>query len=143
MSKKETKVDQHQLYLSGLSTWIRLLRENTIDRKYWWMGFKISIAVLFSQPLQWIERAMFWIKGRNTKIHPEPIFIIGHWRSGTTHLHYLLTRDQQFGYLSNYQAFLFNVSLLGGPVLKKILSPFFPKERPQDNVQLDSNAIQQ
>lgn len=28
-----------------------------------------------------------------------PIFLIGHWRSGTTHLHNLMSRDPQFGYL--------------------------------------------
>ncbi|MCB0510474.1 MAG: sulfotransferase, partial [Bacteroidetes bacterium] len=33
----------------------------------------------------------------------QPIFILGHWRSGTTHLHYLFHKDPQFGTLSNYQ----------------------------------------
>jgi len=35
---------------------------------------------------------------RHTLAEP-PIFLIGHWRSGTTHLHNLMSRDPQFGYL--------------------------------------------
>jgi omega-hydroxy-beta-dihydromenaquinone-9 sulfotransferase len=33
-----------------------------------------------------------------------PIFILGHWRSGTTLLHYLLGRDARFGFPNFYQS---------------------------------------
>ena len=43
-----------------------------------------------------------------------PVFIIGHWRSGTTFLHYLLAKDRRFACLSNAQAFMPH-TLAGGP----------------------------
>jgi hypothetical protein len=30
----------------------------------------------------------------------QPLFILGHWRSGTTHLHNLLATDEPFAYPS-------------------------------------------
>ena len=33
-----------------------------------------------------------------------PLFVLGHWRSGTTHLHNLLAQDiDQFAYANTYQ----------------------------------------
>jgi hypothetical protein len=64
------------------------------------------------------------------------VFILGMWRSGTTFLHYMMSKDPQFGYLKNHQAFTFNFSLLSFDRLNKILNVFVPKRRPQDNVRL-------
>ena len=37
---------------------------------------------------------------------PPPLFVLGHWRSGTTHLHNLLAEDaEQFAFANNYQVF--------------------------------------
>ena len=69
----------------------------------------------------------------------QPIFILGHWRSGTTHLHYLFHKDPQFGTLSNYQSFLFNIAMLSKSWLKFLLSPLMPETRPQDNVKVDTD----
>ena len=44
---------------------------------------------------------------RHVPIPDGPIFITGHWRSGTTHLHYLLSRDtENFAFPTSYQSFL-------------------------------------
>lgn len=37
-------------------------------------------------------------------LHPEPIFILGAYRSGTTHLHNLLAQDPAFAYVTAYNA---------------------------------------
>ena len=37
-----------------------------------------------------------------TPVEP-PLFILGHWRHGTTHLHNLLAQDPQFAYPTLYQ----------------------------------------
>ena len=34
---------------------------------------------------------------------PDPVFILGHWRSGTTLLHGLMAQDDQFAYPRIYQ----------------------------------------
>lgn len=37
-------------------------------------------------------------------LHPEPVFILGHPRTGTTHLHNLLSRDPAFAYATTFHA---------------------------------------
>jgi len=55
-------------------------------------------------------------------IHPAPVFIIGHWRSGTTHLHNLLCQDENLGYLSTFQAMAPGFCLVGERVIKQFLA---------------------
>ena len=33
----------------------------------------------------------------------DPLFILGHWRSGTTFLHNIFAQDKHFGYTTTYQ----------------------------------------
>jgi hypothetical protein len=42
---------------------------------------------------------------RRTKVREAPIFILGHWRCGTTFLFDLLSRDERFGYPNTYECF--------------------------------------
>jgi omega-hydroxy-beta-dihydromenaquinone-9 sulfotransferase len=62
-----------------------------------------------------------------------PLFVIGHWRSGTTHLHNLLSLDENFIAPTAYQCLFpshFVFSQVGGLLFNLIA----PKKRPMDNV---------
>lgn len=136
MSKTDFEVEQHQLFVSPLNVIAKLFaskerREKSFLKK----RLKIWAVSAATLPFQILEGLIYDRKIKKTQLHSSPVFIIGHWRSGTTHLHYLLTQDRQFGYLSNFQAFLFNVSLLGGKRLKHFVRNAFPDKRPQDNMQ--------
>lgn len=134
---KEIEVNDHQLSISRISVWLRLLSQNKIDKKYRKMTLKIWSFILMTTIFQWIQFVRFYFKFQKINFrHHQPVFILGHWRSGTTHLHYLMARDEQFGILSNYQALLCRVSLLGGRLLMHILSPLMPEKRPQDNIKM-------
>lgn len=134
---KEYEVKDHQLSITYIHVWLKLLWDNRISTDKIAMFFKISLFVILTQPFQLLQKLLFSKKIKNTDIHSKPpVFILGHWRSGTTHLHYLLSKDKQFGYLTNYQSFLLNVSLIGRTWLKVLLSPLLPDKRPQDNVKL-------
>ncbi len=66
-------------------------------------------------------------------IEQPPLFVIGHWRSGTTHLHNLLSLDENFCSPSAFQALFphhFLFSQAGGIVFNLIA----PSKRPMDNV---------
>ena len=52
--------------------------------------------------LKRVERARFQKLIDQVEIVP-PLFILGHWRNGTTLLHHLLTRDERFGFPNGYQ----------------------------------------
>lgn len=137
--KGNYEVKDHQLSISLPKIWLRLIRTNKITNRA--MFWKITSFVFLTWPFQWIQKVIFnrRIKKVNLQKNP-PVFILGHWRSGTTHLHYLMSKDPQFSYLSNYKAFLLNVSLLGRTWLKFILSPLMPDKRPQDNVPMSVDA---
>jgi len=62
-----------------------------------------------------------------------PIFIVGHWRSGTTLLHELLALDDRFGYPTTYQCFVPNSFRLTRSWVTK-LSYLIPDRRPMDNM---------
>ena len=76
------------------------------------------IVVMPAALLQYI----FYAKRINkTVITKPPVFIVGHYRSGTTYLHKLLCADKRFGFVSYYDMICPNSSLLFGNWLKKTL----------------------
>ncbi len=86
-------------------------------------------------PFAFLQYIIFNRKIRETPVTLDPIFIIGHYRSGTTLLQKLLASDKRFGFLNYYDALFPNTSMLMGkrmkPVLQaiidffKIKNPFF------------------
>ena len=135
--KRRYKVREHQLYTVKRSVWRQLTSENRIDDIYRFRARKINLTSRLFQPGAMLQEALFRrpIRKLTLKGHP-PVFILGVWRSGTTHLHYMMAQDPQFGYLKNHQAFTFNLSLLSLDRLNKFFNIFIPGRRPQDNVKL-------
>jgi hypothetical protein len=68
-----------------------------------------------------------------------PIFILGHYRSGTTHLHNLLARDPRFAAPTYYQASFPRTFLVTERLGVPIGSPLTLRERPHDNVRMGLN----
>lgn len=135
--KRRFKVREHQLYTVLPRVWKELRNDNQIDKIYHSRSWRISIySKLFSSGFL-LQKILFSKKIQKISFeeHP-PIFILGLWRTGTTHLHYLMARDKHFGYLNNHQAFTFNFALLSLNRLNKILSIFVPGKRPQDDVRV-------
>lgn len=72
----------------------------------------------------------------NVEFQSEPIFILGHWRSGTTYLHHLMSQNPRFGYTSAYQAWLPELFLRDSLICRSMVLASLPKTRPMDNVEL-------
>jgi hypothetical protein len=77
-----------------MGRWLRVLRDNhfAVDRPYWGKAAMITLASIPNTLLGAWENLWYRRRVRNTKIDP-PLFILGIWRSGTTHLHNLLAQD--------------------------------------------------
>ena len=138
--KRRFKVKEHQLYTVLPKVWKELNRENKIDKIYRSRARRITfLSSLFAFGF-FLQRILFSKKIHTISFegHP-PVFILGLWRTGTTHLHYLMARDTRFGYLNNHQAFTFNFALFSLDRLNKILSIFVPGKRPQDDVRVTLN----
>jgi omega-hydroxy-beta-dihydromenaquinone-9 sulfotransferase len=69
-----------------------------------------------------------------TTVHQPPVFILGHWRSGTTYLHNLMIQDSQFGYVSLHQVIAPETFLNHSDRTKAYISSLVPKNRPMDNI---------
>jgi len=69
-----------------------------------------------------------------TELAGDPIFVIGHWRTGTTLLHELLALDPRHAYPDTYACFAPNHFLLSGGWLRPALGVLLPSRRPIDNM---------
>ncbi len=95
----------------------------------------INCALSLINSLLWqFEVALFGRKINRTKLEQDPIFVIGHWRSGTTLLHELLVRNPRHTYPDTYACFAPNHFLISSWVIKPCLKFLLPARRPTDNM---------
>jgi omega-hydroxy-beta-dihydromenaquinone-9 sulfotransferase len=76
---------------------------------------------------------------RAVEIDPPPLFIIGHWRSGTTHLHNLLSQDENFTSPRAFQS-LFPHHFLFTEVAATFFNWVAPDKRPMDNMPFSAHT---
>jgi hypothetical protein len=100
-------------------------------------------VVLILSPLRWIESLLFGRKIRNFKFKNPPIFILGHWRSGTTLLFQQLCQDPQFGFVDTFQSFFPHHVLMSEGFLRPLAALLLPDKRPTDNVKLSFSFPQE
>ncbi len=68
-----------------------------------------------------VQYLFYTQKIKRTIIEKHPIFILGHYRSGTTYLHKLMAGDTRFGFITHYDMICPNTSLLFGRWLQSAL----------------------
>ncbi len=73
----------------------------------------------------------------------DPVFILGHWRSGTTFMHNVFSCDEHFGYNTTYQTVFPHLMMWGQPFFKKIMSWLMPDKRTTDNMELAADLPQE
>jgi hypothetical protein len=86
--------------------WCAILRENrfAIDWPYWPQAALLTAGCGLNSLFFRKEVKSFRARLEEVAVRP-PLFILGHWRSGTTLLHNLLALDEQFAYPNLYQVF--------------------------------------
>ena len=121
--------------LGSYYTWLKELWFNTgYEKAFLPRIFIISTLRFATIPIRLMDKLLLNPLARKPKIEKSPIFIIGHWRSGTTYLHNLLSQDPQYAFLSLLGAIAPEM-MLSHNFLKKI---FFsePQKRPMDNLMI-------
>jgi omega-hydroxy-beta-dihydromenaquinone-9 sulfotransferase len=89
---------------------------------------------MYNSMMSVVENLRYGRAIRETEVKQPPIFMLGHWRSGSTLLHNLMTSDPQFSFVNLYQA-MFPWHFLTTEWLNaKLAGPLLPKTRPMDNV---------
>lgn len=70
---------------------------------------------------------------KKEKVH-DPVFVMGHWRSGTTLVQYMLSRDKSFGNFDPAFNFAFNYYNVLGWLFRPLVKGQLSETRPQDNM---------
>jgi len=129
----------------SLGLFRKLIRENDISPRYYFRVFAILLINLINLPFRAYERKRINPSFADYPVNSEPVFIIGHWRSGTTYLHNLLSLDPQMGYVTTFQSVfpdtLFNIA--GRWLFKTFTNLLIPGTRKGDNVVLDASLPQE
>ena len=138
--KSEMKTIQHPLFGISFKNWIKLLCNNGgFDLRFFPRSIFITVSSIFLIPARFLFKILYDSKIENSEIKYAPIFIIGHWRSGTTYLHELLSFDPQFSYISLWNTMLPDSFLILEP-MKKFLSRFLPSTRPMDQIEVAADG---
>ena len=135
-------------YLAGITAgdWWRLLRENkfAVDPVYWHRAAFVSAVSLLNSFYRRKEERLYHDAIAQTQITRPPLFLLGHWRSGTTHLHNLLAQDtEQFTYANTYQVINPHTFLGTEDINTRRFAKLIPNKRPMDNMALSFQTPQE
>lgn len=133
-------------YLVGIpwERWRVLRAENPIDPGYRHRAAFITLTSLRNSFYRRREEQRYAAEVARTEIADTPLFILGHWRSGTTYLHNLLACDtEQFGTPTSVQTTYPHTFLTTEEEVKRRFAHMLPGRRPMDNVALSLDSPQE
>ncbi|MEZ6121563.1 MAG: sulfotransferase [Planctomycetaceae bacterium] len=118
-----------------LPDWFSLLATNRfrVSPGCWGKAAFLTGSSLLTSLVRPVEQAVWSSRLKQHQLEA-PVFILGCWRSGTTHLHQLLCLDQRFGFPNMYQTMYPHTFLLSEPWLRPLLDLMTPRKRFMDNM---------
>lgn len=132
--------------LMGLtvSGWSNLLVRNrfAIDPRYWSRGLVISLLSLFNSGAHLVERIQYGPAIAAAK-PVAPIFILGHWRSGTTLLHNLMALDPRLAAPNLFETMFPDGFMVTERWQAPLWARFVPSTRLIDNMPLGTDLPQE
>ena len=134
-------------FLDGMNftAWMRLLVRNrfAVAPRRVCMALIVTAVSLMNSAFWTVQQLFYGRKLARTRIEHDPIFLLGHWRSGTTLLHELMVCDPRHTYPNSYQCFAPNHFLVTGWLFKRCLWFLLPARRPMDNMPLGFDRPQE
>lgn len=125
-----------------LGAWLRLMKGNwgKVSAAHIPAVAGIFVTTGINQIRKWIGQVLIEPKVRRVEIRQPPVFILGHWRSGTTWLHQTMAADPAFAAPTMQACMTPECFLVGRRLLNPILRVLFPTGRPMDDVRIGMNA---
>ncbi len=119
-----------------LLPWLRLLVRHrfSISPSRWPMTVAITFFAAIHSVLYRVQEALIGGHARSTEIRVPPLFVIGHWRSGTTMLHELMVLDERHNSPTTYQCFAPSHFVLTAKFVTRWFNWLLPAKRPMDNM---------
>lgn len=133
--KNHLNLTTHTALGMSLPVWIKFLAKNkfAIDLRALPKVLFMTGNIVLNSPFQLYEALKYNKRINRIKVE-RPVFIIGHPRSGTTYLQYVLSKDPNFCFCTTNEALIPNAFLSIGGFTRQILKMAMPATRPQDNV---------
>ncbi|MFO0935380.1 MAG: sulfotransferase [Gemmataceae bacterium] len=116
--------------------YLELLARNrfAVEFPYWYIAGICSVMSCVNTGLRWFQRGLYGDRVDATRITHAPIFVLGHWRTGTTLLHELLILDDRHAYPNTHACTVPCHVLLSEDFFKRFLWFLTPDKRPVDNM---------
>lgn len=116
--------------------WFRHLARNRFQ--FDWNRLHIVLGVSCFMPgsdlLSLLQHLLFGKAIAKAQLAAPPLFVLGHWRSGTTLLHELLTLDTKFASPTTFECFAPSHFLLTEGLVTRFGGWLLPNKRPMDNM---------
>jgi Sulfotransferase family len=127
------------LYGMSLGEWLGLLRKHrfAVDLPYLPRAALMTLTGSITSLIRRHEDAKYAPKFAGARVE-RPLFILGHWRSGTTYLQRLFAADERFAYPNTWEA-LNPHTFLSTERYSGILEFAGPKTRLIDDMSLDAS----
>jgi hypothetical protein len=125
---------------SSLLNWFRVIKQNDfkIDWQFIPKALYVTLMIGMMSPFRWYEKIKLDPQIIKTSVAP-PLFIIGHFRSGTTYLHYLLGQDPSLGYVSTFETMTPGMIIAHEKMFRDIVKNHLPAKRPMDDLEMHAN----
>jgi hypothetical protein len=125
--------------------WVQLLARNrfAVGWPYLYIAVIDTLFSIINTLLRGLVTLIYGRRVAKTQIKEPPIFVIGHWRCGTTLLHELLVLDERFTYPTSFACFAPSHFLLSEKFADPWLNFLLPSHRPMDDMTIGWNSPQE
>jgi hypothetical protein len=129
----------------GFTRLIRLVRRNSISfhPKYIFRFLFLLQSSVWTELFSRIELKRYGKKISSIPVPEDPIFIIGHWRTGTTLLHQMMSLDPNLAAPTLFQVAEPQCFICSYGYYLPLFSALIDQRRPMDNVRLGMNEPQE
>jgi hypothetical protein len=124
----------------GIPHWLQLLVRNrfAVGKGYRAVAVRNTLGCSVSSVLGLVQRFVYGNRIARTPIPEPPLFVLGHWRSGTTFLHDLLCLDPRHTFPNAYECWMPRPFLLSERLVQRWYPVHYHRE--MDNVEWSWNT---
>jgi len=116
--------------------WLRMFASNrgAVEPPFWYISTILFGTTFINTVLKYLQSGLHGRAIDRTEFVAPPIFVLGHWRTGTTLLHELLILDERFTSPTTLQCFEPCHFLLSEGFFRTRGKFLLPDKRPMDNM---------
>jgi len=127
---------------ANFTTFLKVIANGKVKPSRWPHLILTSMLILLFSPFRLLDFFWFRISLKNKPLTSPPVFILGHWRSGTTFLHNLLCQIDDAAFVTTFQS-VFPHHLKSKALIGAFMKKAMPSRRPGDNIKMDIDYPQE